>query len=53
VIAGHTSERHVENGVSRIEADHETDTVELVAEDDIADHEVKAAIENAGYDVAT
>ncbi|PSP79487.1 heavy metal transporter [Halobacteriales archaeon QS_1_68_20] len=51
-------ERNVENalknveGVSRIEADHETDTVEFVAEDDVADDEVEAAIENAGYDVA-
>ncbi|MFC5973730.1 heavy-metal-associated domain-containing protein [Halomarina salina] len=38
-------------GVTRIEADHETDTVELVAEDDVADDDIEAAIENAGYDV--
>lgn len=39
-------------GVDRVEADHEADTVELVAEDDVADDDVEAAIENAGYDVA-
>lgn len=38
-------------GVSRVEADHETDTVELVVDDDVADDEVHAAIEDAGYDV--
>jgi copper chaperone len=50
-------ERNVENvlrtldGVSRVEADHEGDTVEVV-EDDVADDDVHAAIEQAGYDVA-
>ena len=39
------------NGVNRVEADHEADTVELVAEDDVADDDIEAAIENAGYDV--
>jgi len=38
-------------GVTRVEADHEADTVELVAEDDVADDDIEAAIENAGYDV--
>ena len=38
-------------GVNRVEADHEADTVELVAEDDVADDDIKATIENAGYDV--
>lgn len=40
-------------GVTRIEADHEVDTVEVVVEDGVADADVRAAIENAGYDVAT
>ncbi|RDI69583.1 heavy-metal-associated domain-containing protein [Halopelagius longus] len=38
-------------GITRIDADHEGDTVELVAEDDVADDDIEAAIENAGYDV--
>ncbi|MEF8842341.1 MAG: heavy metal-associated domain-containing protein [Haloarculaceae archaeon] len=39
------------DGVNRIEADHEVDTVELVAEGDVADDDIEAAIESAGYDV--
>ncbi|MBP1986096.1 heavy-metal-associated domain-containing protein [Halolamina salifodinae] len=39
-------------GVTRVEADHEANTVELAAEDDVADDDVEAAIEDAGYDVA-
>jgi len=39
-------------GVNRVEADHEANTIELVAEDDVADDDIEAAIENAGYDVA-
>lgn len=38
-------------GVSRIEADHEADTVELVIEDGVAEGDIEAAIEDAGYDV--
>lgn len=51
-------EQNVENtlqtieGVSRVDADHGTNTVELVAEDDVAEDDIEAAIENAGYDVA-
>ena len=51
-------EQNVENalrnieGVTRVEADHEDDTVDIVSEDDIADGDIEAAIENAGYDVA-
>ena len=51
-------EQNVENslqnveGVTRVDADHKGDTVELVVEDDVADDDIKAAIENAGYDVA-
>jgi copper chaperone len=38
-------------GVTRVDADHEGDTVEIVAEDDVADDDVRATIEQAGYDV--
>jgi copper chaperone len=50
-------ERNVENalktvgGVTRVDADHEGDTVEVVVEDDVADADLDAAIEQAGYDV--
>lgn len=39
-------------GVSRVEADHESGTVEVVLENDVADEDIDAAIEQAGYDVA-
>jgi len=51
-------EQNVENalktidGVTRVEADHEGDTVDVVVEDDVADDDLQAAIEQAGYDVA-
>jgi len=51
-------ERNVENalrnveGVTRVDADHEGATVEVVVEADVADDDIEAAIENAGYDVA-
>lgn len=38
-------------GVSRVDADHEGDTVEIVVEDDVPDENVHEAIEQAGYDV--
>lgn len=38
------------DGVDRVDADHEADTVELVAED-VADDAIEAAIEEAGYEV--
>jgi copper chaperone len=50
-------ERNVESalgnlaGVNRTEADHESDTVEVVVEDDVDDDEITAAIEQAGYEV--
>lgn len=50
-------ERNVENalrnaeGVTRIDADHEGDTVEVVVQDGVADADIRAAIEGAGYDV--
>jgi len=40
------------DGVSRIEADHEADTVDVVMDDDVSDTDLTAAIEGAGYDVA-
>ena len=51
-------EQNVENalqnidGVSRVDADHEGNTVEVVVEDDVVDEDLHAAIERAGYDVA-
>lgn len=51
-------EQNVENalqnieGVSRVEADHEADTVEVVVENDVNEADLDAAIEDAGYDVA-
>ena len=51
-------EQNVENtlqsldGVSRAEADHRDDTVDIVVGDDVSDNDLTAAIEGAGYDVA-
>ncbi|MFB6193741.1 MAG: heavy-metal-associated domain-containing protein [Halobaculum sp.] len=39
------------DGVDRVEADHATDTVEIVTEDTVADSDVTAAVERAGYEV--
>ena len=39
------------DGVNRVEADHEADTVDVVLEDEVSDDKVNAAIEQAGYDV--
>ena len=51
-------EQNVENalqsldGVSRVEADHEADTVSVVVDDAVTDDNLTAAIERAGYDIA-
>ena len=51
-------EQSVENalrdvdGVTRVEADHEGDTVEVVVDGDTADDSLTAAIRDAGYEVA-
>lgn len=51
-------EQNVENalqrveGVTRSDADHDVDTVEVVVEDGVSDADIRAAIEGAGYDVA-
>lgn len=39
-------------GVRRVEADHEGETVEVVASDDVSDEEIETTIERAGYDIA-
>ena len=39
------------DGVSRVDADHEAETVDVVLEDGVSDDDVNAAIEQAGYDV--
>jgi len=41
------------DGVSRVDADHDADTVDVVLEDGVSDDDVNAAIEQAGYDVVT
>lgn len=40
------------DGVTRVDADHEGDTVEVVVEDNVPDDDLRATIEQAGYDVA-
>ena len=50
-------ERTVENalrtvdGVRRVEANHETGTVDVTVEDDVSDDDLRTAIYNAGYEV--
>ena len=50
-------EQNVENalktidGVTRVEADHEGETVEVVVDEDTADDDLTTAIRDAGYDV--
>lgn len=39
------------DGVKRADADHESDTVEIVVEDDLTDEKLTAAIHDAGYEV--
>ena len=38
------------DGVSRVEADHEADTVDVVVDDAVTDDDLAAAIDRAGYD---
>jgi copper chaperone len=38
------------DGVDTVDADHESDSVDIVA-DDVSTDEITAAIESAGYDV--
>ena len=50
-------EQNVENalktveGVTRVEADHEGNSVEIVVDEDTADDDLTTAIRDAGYDV--
>lgn len=50
-------EQNVENalqnlkGVRRVEADHGNGSVEVVVDDEVADDDLHAAVEQAGYDV--
>lgn len=51
-------EQNVENalktvdGVTRVDADYEGDTVEVVVEDDVTDDDLHTTVERAGYDVS-
>lgn len=51
-------EQNVENalgtldGVNRVDADHEGDTVEVVVSDDVSEDELSGAIRDAGYEVS-
>jgi copper chaperone len=39
------------DGVTSVDADHEGDSVDIVAEDSVSDAAVRAAVEDAGYEV--
>jgi len=39
------------NGVSRVEADHASDTVSVVVDDAVSDSDLTAVIKGAGYDI--
>ncbi|QIO22678.1 heavy-metal-associated domain-containing protein [Haloarcula sp. JP-L23] len=51
-------ERNVETalknvgGVTRVDADHTGDTVEVVVNEDVKDEDLHGAIEQAGYEVS-
>lgn len=40
------------DGVTDVNADHDGDTVEVVTENGVAETDIHAAIEDAGYDVS-
>ena len=50
-------EQNVENslttldGVNRVEADHEAETVEVVADDDVSEDDIADAVRSAGYEL--
>lgn len=50
-------ERNVETalrnlaGVTRVEADHEEDIVEVVVDETVTDEDIRTAVEDAGYQV--
>jgi len=39
------------DGVSAVEADHETDTVELTTDETVSDEDLAGAIRDAGYEL--
>ena len=39
------------DGVNRVDADHEADTVDVVLEDGVSGNDVNVAIEQVGYDI--
>lgn len=39
------------DGVTEVDADHESDTVEIVADESVTDEAIHAAIDDAGYEV--
>lgn len=41
------------DGVTRVEADNEGNSVEIVADEGVADEAIQAAIEDAGYEVTS
>ena len=41
------------DGVTRVEANHEGNSVEIVADERVADEAIHAAIEDAGYGVTS
>ncbi len=38
-------------GVNRVEADHEGDSVDVVADESVGDDAIRTAVEGAGYEV--
>lgn len=38
------------DGVTRVEADHESDAVEVVADDDVSNDDISNAVRDAGYE---
>jgi len=40
------------DGVDSVQADHETDTVEVKAADTVSEADLAAAVQDAGYEVA-
>ena len=41
------------NGVTQASADHETESVEISTESDVEDEDIRADIEDAGYEATT
>jgi len=39
------------SGVNRVEADHESDSVDVVTDESVDDDAIRTAVEDAGYEV--